>query len=144
MRILAATDGSDAASRAVDLAARLAKALNGHLNIIHVISGHDVPAEQLNEYALQEHMTSGEVLSVFSQEKLKTARQRAEALGVSDVRLESEIGDVAEAIIEAARRDEVDMIVLGKRGLGRLSGLLLGSVSQKLVSVAPCAVIVVP
>jgi nucleotide-binding universal stress UspA family protein len=89
-------------------------------------------------------MTSGEVLSVFSQEKLKTARQRAEALGVSDVRLESETGDVAQSIIEAARRDEVDMIVLGKRGLGRLSGLLLGSVSQKLVSVAPCAVIVVP
>jgi len=36
------------------------------------------------------------------------------------------------------------MIGVGRRGQGRLAGLLLGSVSQKLVSLAPCIVVVVP
>jgi len=148
MRILAATDGSESANRAVELAARLTKELNGRLKIIHIVNERDVNPDQLSDYALSEHSTSAEVLNAFSEEKLKIARQRAEALGVSDVQsaslLELEAGAVAETIIDAASRDESDLIVLGKRGLGRLSGLIVGSVSQKVVCVAPCAVIVVP
>jgi len=53
-------------------------------------------------------------------------------------------GDATEAIIEAVRREQVDAIVIGRRGRGRLAGLLLGSVSQKVASLAPCIVIVVP
>ena len=148
MRILVATDGSDASDRAVELAARLTKELKGHLKIIHIVTLRDWSLNQLNDYALWEHVASGEVLSAFSEEKLRSARQRAEALGVTDVQSESlsesQVGEVAGSIIDAARRDNVDMVILGKRGRGRFTGLLLGSVSQKVVSVAPCPVIVVP
>lgn len=144
MRILVATDGSDAADRAVELAAKLASQLKGSLKIIHVISVQNLPMAQLKDYALWEHVTLGEVLNTFAEEKVTAARKRAEALGVPNVQSESPYGDVAELIIEAARRDQVDLIILGKRGRGRLSGLVLGSVSQKVVSVAPCAVVVVP
>jgi nucleotide-binding universal stress UspA family protein len=72
------------------------------------------------------------------------ARSRADALGVADVQSESLAGDdIAQSIMDAARRDDVDLIIVGKRGLTRMTGLLLGSVSQKLVSAAPCAVMVV-
>jgi nucleotide-binding universal stress UspA family protein len=72
------------------------------------------------------------------------AKQRATELGVSDIQLESQKGEASRWIVEIARRDRDDVIVLGKRGLGRVSGLLLGSVSQEVVSIASCAVIVVP
>jgi len=147
MLILAATDGSESATRAVELAARLTKELSGRLRIIHIISEEDIPEDQLRDYAHSEHSTSAEVLNVFSEDKLKIARQRAEALGVSDVESASLLqvdSDVAASVIDCAQRSEADMIVLGKRGLGRLAGLLVGSVSQKVVSAATCAVLVVP
>jgi nucleotide-binding universal stress UspA family protein len=144
MRISVATDGSDSADRAVDFAAKLAYELKSSLKIIHVISMDTLPSGQLQDYARHEHVTLGEILNSFAEEKLTAARRRAEALGVSHIQLESPFGDVAQTVIDAARRDETDLIVVGKRGRGRLSGLILGSVSQKVVSLAPCAVVVVP
>jgi nucleotide-binding universal stress UspA family protein len=47
-------------------------------------------------------------------------------------------------LIDIAKDGPVDKIVVGRRGRGELAGLLLGSVSQKLVSLAPCAVVVAP
>jgi nucleotide-binding universal stress UspA family protein len=144
MQILVASDGSEAAERAVEFAAKLSRDLRGNLKIIHVISVQNLPMDQFKEYGLWEHVTLGEVLNTFAEEKLTAARKKAQALGITEVETESPYGDAAEIIIEAARRDQVDMIVLGKRGRGRLSGLVLGSVSQKVVSVAPCPVVVVP
>ena len=53
-------------------------------------------------------------------------------------------GPVAETIIEIAREEGADAIVVGKRGHGRVAGLLLGSVSQKVVCEAFCPVVVAP
>jgi nucleotide-binding universal stress UspA family protein len=148
MRILAATDGSAPATRAVELAARLTKALGGTLKIIHVCSERDVPEEQMSEYTISEHSSSADVLTALSEEKLRIARECATKSGVSQAEsaslLELEAGAIAETIIDAAYRDEADMIVMGKRGLSRLSGLIVGSVSQTVVSTATCAVVVVP
>ncbi len=148
MRILAATDGSAPATRAVELAARLAKELGGTLKIIHVCSERDVPEEQMSNYAISEHSSSAEVLTALSEEKLRVAREHAAKFGVAKAEtatlLEMEAGAIAETIIDAAHRDEANMIIMGKRGLSRLSGLIVGSVSQKVVSTATCAVTVVP
>ena len=51
MRILVATDGSDAANRTVDFAARLTRGLSGQLRIVNVVSLRDIPLEQLEEYS---------------------------------------------------------------------------------------------
>ena len=145
MHILVATDGSDPAHRAVELGARLAKQLKGLLKIIHVANSDDFTLNyQTDDYARWQDRTDSDRMNAISEEKLKIARQWTENLGLSNVQFERQTGDAATSIIDAARRDNVDIIVLGKRGRGRLSGLLLGSVSQKVVSLAPCAVIVVP
>jgi nucleotide-binding universal stress UspA family protein len=148
MRILAATDGSAPACRAVELAARLTKQLGGTLKIIHVCSERDVPEEQMSEYTISEHSSSADVLTALSEEKLRIAREHAAKAGVAKAEtatlLELEAGAIAETINDAANSFEADMIVMGKRGLSRLSGLIVGSVSQKVVSTAACAVTVVP
>jgi nucleotide-binding universal stress UspA family protein len=52
-------------------------------------------------------------------------------------------GDPAETILDVARSRNCDLIIMGARGLGKLPGLLLGSTSQKVLSLAPCPVLIV-
>jgi nucleotide-binding universal stress UspA family protein len=46
------------------------------------------------------------------------------------------VGDPAEAILQTAEAEEVDLIVMGRRGLGRWEGLLVGSVSERVARYA--------
>jgi nucleotide-binding universal stress UspA family protein len=85
-----------------------------------------------------------ELLESLSAELLTKARDRARGVGVAAILLESRTGDAAQTIIEIAQEKETDVIVVGKRGAGLAARLLLGSISQKLVSLAPLPVIVVP
>ena len=68
-----------------------------------------------------------------------------EQLGSHDLKVEAELleGPPAESILRVAEIRKADIIVLGARGLGTLSGLVLGSVSQKVLQHAACPVLVV-
>jgi nucleotide-binding universal stress UspA family protein len=85
-----------------------------------------------------------ELLASQSAATLATARDRAREAGVSTIVLESRTGEVAQTIIDIAHEKNADAIVVGKRGAGRVAGVLLGSVSQKLVSLSPLPLTVVP
>lgn len=51
-------------------------------------------------------------------------------------------GDASASLIEACKRVDAEMLVLGSRGRGGFSGLLLGSVGQECASHAPCPVLI--
>ena len=134
---LVATDGSESAGRALDVAAAMAKAALGTLKIVTV--GESPTALQQTDLGpAKAH------ISDLSERLLQEAQQRASWTGVKPVKTLQRWGDPAEAILDTIMEEKVDAIVIGRRGSGRLSKLLLGSVSQKLTSLAPCAVIVVP
>jgi nucleotide-binding universal stress UspA family protein len=139
--LLAATDGSEGANRAIDAAAKLAKAAGAKLVILTI--GGNISGDEIKNLARSEQDV-GEALELISNQILQQAKERARRIGAPTIVLQSAWGDPAEAIIEAARREHADAIVVGRRGRGRLAGLLLGSVSGKLVNLAPCTVIVVP
>jgi nucleotide-binding universal stress UspA family protein len=139
--IMVCTDGSEGSLRAVDAAARLAKAMDSELFILTV--GGSLSGEELRRLARAEK-DLGAALDAISDGILKQAKERARQSGISAIKTRAAWGDPAEVIIETARAEQMEAIVIGRRGRGRLAGLLLGSVSQKVASLASCNVIVVP
>jgi len=140
-RLIAATDGSPGANRAVDAAATLAKATGSDLVILTV--GGNISGAELRRLADMQGDLSKALESEASQ-ILDRAQKRVRRRGITAAKLQSAWGDPAQAIIDAVQREKADILVVGRRGRSRLSGLLLGSVSQKLTSLAPCKVMVVP
>jgi len=143
-RILAAVDGSSSASRALQVACELAARPGARLWIVNVISKPGISDEELEEFRHAEGGSLSDLLDSLSTQVLNAARETAERRGVEEIRLISRTGDVAETIAAIAEECAADAIVVGRRGLGGLPGLMLGSVSLKLASAAPRPVIVVP
>ncbi len=143
-RILVATDGSEGADRAIDYAARRAKADGAELLIVNVMGGYGLPDKVFLAFTNDQNVLLKELLASQSAATLTTARDRAREAGVSTIVLDSRTGEVAQTIIDIAHEKKADAIVVGKRGAGRVAGVLLGSVSQKLVSLSPLPLTVVP
>jgi nucleotide-binding universal stress UspA family protein len=141
-KILMATDGSEISDRALGVACEFARLFTAEIVLVNVEQG--FPPNDVEPFNISQTVTIDEVLYAASKKLLALAQQKANALGIADVRTHSGLGDPAGYILEFAREEKPDLIVVGRRGRGQLAGLLLGSVSQKLVSFAPCSVLVVP
>jgi nucleotide-binding universal stress UspA family protein len=136
--ILVATDGSSGGEQALDFAAALAMDIGGSLSVLNVtdeLSGEDVQALAQIEDGLIDEMDNP---------VLNKARARAMDKGIAAIQTHVACGEPAAAILDTAKTHAVDLIVVGRRGRGQLAGLLLGSVSQKLASLSPCPVVIVP
>ncbi|MGI8571649.1 MAG: universal stress protein [Solirubrobacteraceae bacterium] len=137
-KVMWATDGSAAADKAMPYAKGLAAADSGDLLVAHC----------------EELMQPGKGGGAFPvnadehQAKQKIERQVAElssdGVHATLQMMRARSGGAAHSIAEAVEEAEVDVIVVGTRGHTPLSGLLLGSVTQRLLHIAPCPVLAVP
>jgi len=138
--IIAATDGSEAAAKAVALAADLAQKYGAKIVLVHVVEdwGRNRVPDELQSYARLEHMeiTERDVRQAAADEILRRAEDDAREHGAADVESLIEEGSPATRILAVAKARGADLIVLGSRGLGDLKGLLLGSVSHKVSHLA--------
>ncbi len=141
-RILAALDGSEGSMRAVELAAELAAKFQAELILIDVIEHGSPPDWALAEYVRLDQVRGdmGQFSESFARDMLENARTQAQARGAAPVRSEIRFGDPAEEILKFQAETGADAVVVGSRGRGRLAGLVLGSVSQKIANLAPCTV----
>ncbi len=125
-QILVATDGSANGGHALEQALDLAKADAAKLVIVYVRHS---PSPVLGHPYYQRSVTHE---SQRACETTALAVARAKEAGV-DAEVDVLEGDPAERILETARLRDVDLIVIGSRGLGAMAGLLLGSVSREVV-----------
>jgi nucleotide-binding universal stress UspA family protein len=139
--IMVAIDGSASASYTVEVAADLTKAFTGQLLIVTVAAYRT--GKEMRELARAEK-NIGDVLEGLSMQIITAAEKCARRRGVTNIRHHIGWGDPARLIVEIAGQEAIDVIVIGRRGRGELPGLPLGAVAQKVVSLAPCSVIVVP
>ena len=148
-RILAATDGSNGAAAALRSAADLAALTHAELAVLNVLQVDEIASlhdPEPREFARVEHLRGdyAEAKEVMAESILADAKKIVNewpGLGASFVVLE---GDPATEILRYAGEIAADTIVIGRRGRGRLPGLIWGSVSQKIASHAPMTTIIVP
>jgi nucleotide-binding universal stress UspA family protein len=135
--ILLAVDGSEHALHAAETAASLARSMNSEILRI-VVAFEAVPA-----YLGEPNMQTA--ISARMKEAETVLKKATDAVGEISGEIHTEIleGPPAEAILDVAEARSCDLIVMGSRGLGRLTGALLGSQSQKVVRHASCPVLIV-
>jgi nucleotide-binding universal stress UspA family protein len=173
-RVLVALDGSEHASKAIDLASAITSRFGAELIALHVMSDKplsdaerkmaevEFQAEIAQSFDLarltdaqgnvrlmsqrlveQAAATEARFRRALGERLIEEAARRAKASAVTNVRTILETGDPATAILRVAQAEAADLIVMGRRGLGDLAGLLLGSVSHKVTHLAAGACLTV-
>ena len=155
-RILVPVDGSEHSQRAVTFATELAVRFEASITFVHVLS-RVLAREPLKEYVKQlRSAPEPNMIEIESVERtlarsgeeegvaaLEQAKSIAEAAGVQEVSTSLVDGDPGRVIVAEAERGGHDLVVVGRRGVGGLKRLLLGSVSHRVASEATPTVVMV-
>jgi nucleotide-binding universal stress UspA family protein len=170
--IVAATDDSAHARKAIDLASELAVKYQAKLILVHVLQQARIP-ESVRHLLEVEHVAEPQpakrpptadysvmlastmdqggqanaalrrAFDAWGKQILEGAASMARERGVQEVVTVLEEGDPVNRILECVERENADLLVVGSRGLSDLKGLFLGSVSHKLSQLARCTCITV-
>lgn len=134
-KIVLATDGSEHALRAAETAGEFSRALDLPVDVISVVpEGTLTPARPVHEYARIENViiTQRDLLQAIGSEAVAKAAARVGEAGGHVEETEVLIGSPAREIVDYAEKVGARCIVMGRRGLGDVSGLFMGSVSHKV------------
>ena len=132
-RILLAVDASEHAKKAASVAGELGTMSGAEVLVLHF---REREFSRAGSYDLETTGEAGDLVDAMVRE-LKDAGVSARG----EVRLTTH-GQAANGILTVAREYHADMIVMGSRGLGDLSALLVGSVAHKVIHLAECPVLI--
>jgi nucleotide-binding universal stress UspA family protein len=144
--ILVATDFSDASAPATAYAFSLARALNAHLYVVHVVPEEDIRLLTAISAHLQSEVTPAALVETLYAEADKGLATLVEGACATDLVQERLMvtGEPAAAIMSWAAAKQVQLIIIGTHGRRGVTRFLMGSVAERVLREAPCAVLVVP
>lgn len=137
-KVIWATDGSDAGDQLLVQVRALAADGGGEVVVVYC-----------EEFTLPGK--GGGSLPIHADEPTVQERIERQVAELSDAGVSARfemttslVGNAAHPIAELAKKEQADVIVVGTRGRTQLAGLLLGSVTHRLLQIAPCPVLAVP
>jgi nucleotide-binding universal stress UspA family protein len=135
-KILAANDGSPGGVKALAAAIEMARQISAELHMVTVEELPRFPAS-IDEVAEEKDEANHRFAAVIA-----TARARANAAGVS---IETHLvpGHVAEVVVSLVKDHGFDLLVVGFMGHSQLYERIIGGTTDRLVRLAPCAILVV-
>ncbi|HXY48390.1 MAG TPA: universal stress protein [Terriglobales bacterium] len=133
-RILIGYDGSQPSQRALEMGLTIASIRDSNVEVLAVVQ----PPEPSTSVELHAVIDEGR------QHYERALRKIADAAKGNGIHVETSIvvGHPAEQIIQRAEQSHADLIVVGRRGISKFENLILGSVSERVLTYAPCPVLV--
>jgi nucleotide-binding universal stress UspA family protein len=135
-RILVPTDFSDTSDAALDYARALAKRFGASLHLVHVLDDPTLTEGLVAEAYVTEAPSNRTAM-------LEDARSHLRDRAAGCTTIEAIFGDTPATIVDYACQSRADLIVMGTHGRTGLAHLLLGSIAERVVRMAPCAVLTV-
>lgn len=140
-KLLCGVDFSEASVRAFEVAVELARQSNAELHVLHVIEAQPVVPGWLPPDGLSE-------TTLLLEEKADAAMQsllKSHSRLLKNLKVTSEIdnGRAYVEILNHARDEKADLIVIGARGVASVDQIVAGSTAENLVLQSPCSVLVV-
>ena len=108
--------------------------------LLHVVQESKIP-EGFEEFLKAEKVERPKVqayMEKIGKRIIEIGKEQAKTKGVENVKTAVLLGDPSEKILQLAAANEIDMIIMGSRGLGEIKSLFLGSVSSKVCNQADC------
>jgi len=136
--ILMSYDGSEPSKKALEKAIALTEQNNAKLTLLHAYHVPSMVSTHPFLIVPPEYMTN-----VADTENLIVEELRALVSHLSNAQAVVANGQPAKVILDYAKEQQCDLIVMGSRGLGGLQELVLGSVSHNVVQHAPIPVLIV-
>ena len=139
--IIAAIDGSDPSKHALTTACELAKTFDADLHLVHTPQI-DTTMVAVG-YSVVELPLTTQMIEEAGKAVMEAAVAQAKDVGVTVTSTHTLSGDPTDQILNTAKLNDADLIVMGRRGLGSVASVFLGSVSQKVSHGAECSVLTV-
>lgn len=141
-KILVPVDGSDYCKKALDFAINLAKKYSAEIWLVHVAPHSTVLFTGIGETEMEKYSTVDDLLERSGEDILEHCLNEVKK---QDVQASIKLlrGHAGIQIVQYAKNESFNLIVMGSRGLSGISRFILGSVSDYVSDNSECSVIIV-